>query len=758
MTGYLPQSSAASIYTKSVVPLISITTLTSGNKSFLAATPTAYDATNFVRSTTDLATRTLTGTNALVADLATRSINKDTAGYANVLYLGGHNQTAATYGVAGSKMMLETLLQLGISTLPPQNSETEVARNSTIVATVGNNVAVVQGTYELVTPAPTITTYAANGASSTFKFPAIKGHMRARTASTISTTASTFGSSGVLFDAATQIPDPTAGGCSAWFTASCRTVFTTLTTGAAPTIHYLTTLEVGTGTVGAAMGTNTAGTVDLDTGNQSSLIQRVLAGDDSLVTGLFKPALGGVDRSTVAVIGSSALVNATRPTMAYFGADDGMMHAVCASTGGACDVLGRELWAYIPRTELPLERYNSGRIDGSPRVFDAFVNNGAGARAWRTVLVFQTGTGDTTFNTRVPAVYALDVSDPTSPKVLWDFAMSDVGARGNFELGQGLTVAEGQVQTGTLPTFMVYAQTNNGGVLTPGNVVTAINVDTGAKAWQNGYQFTTSLRSGGATVPSTTGMPGGAVGVDKTQQGYITDLVYGTLYGDLWEVNPATGVSRYAPGTLPAAGNPLLRFSTDMHSIGATPAIYSLSGGGTMYAAFATGGYTDSYPNDTTWTTTATTQYAMGVNLSPTSPAPTINENAGTNGTTTSDIPIKFPLGAGQVGYAQVSVIDGQLYVTSDTADVNSATSGYGTSTTATGLVSSLSVASTTGLAGTTVVIQGGADSVVASGTTVYSGASSDQQQLAAAATGTGNAVETTAATKMTRRLWLRTQ
>ena len=59
--------------------------------------------------------------------------------------------------------------------------------------------------------------------------------------------------------------------------------------------------------------------------------------------------------------------------------------------------------------------------------------------------MFQTGTGDTTGMDRVPAVYALDVSNPASPTVLWEYSLADTAARGTFELGVGVTLAAGRV-------------------------------------------------------------------------------------------------------------------------------------------------------------------------------------------------------------------------------------------------------------------------------------------------------------------------
>src|SRR6185295_17872930 len=106
--------------------------------------------------------------------------------------------------------------------------------------------ALVQGTLEYVNPPQTPATYSAAGAA--FTFPALKGHMRARTASSITATASTYGSSGVIFDAAGGIPNTSNSyaGCTNWYTSTCRTVFTTVTGGFNPVLHYLKSSELGT--------------------------------------------------------------------------------------------------------------------------------------------------------------------------------------------------------------------------------------------------------------------------------------------------------------------------------------------------------------------------------------------------------------------------------------------------------------------------------------------------------------------------------
>jgi hypothetical protein len=293
---------------------------------------------------------------------------------------------------------------------------------------------------------------------------------------------------------------------------------------------------------------------------------------------------------------------------------------------------------------------------------------------------------------------------------------------------------------------VAYAQTNNAGTGGGGNVVTAINMETGTPLWQQGYVFTTSLRSGGTSVPPSTGIPGGAVAVDKTGQGFVTDVVFGTLYGDLWDVSPTTGAS------VDGANKPLFRFSTDHHSIGASPAIYSNAG--TQYAVITSGGYVDTYPNNTTWTASGNVNYALAVWLNTPVSDATISENK-----TGSDIAFKLSFGTGEASYAQATVIGNQVFITTDTANVNDATSSsaYGL-TGATGHVYEYNLTSKTSA---TTIIEGGASSVARSGNSVYAGASDATQALGGssnAITTTATSVDPMAAGKVTRKLWLRTK
>jgi type IV pilus assembly protein PilY1 len=617
-------------------------------------------------------------------------------------------------------------------------TSTEVSRASPVVATISSQTSLVQGTYE--SPTGLATTLSNSASITSWSFPWIKGHMRARVASTV--TSASFSSGTVQFDAATAGNIPTTiTSCSAPYTGSCRGIFT----------NTNSTSASGT-TFGSALGVT-----NLDYNNSatsSSIGAKIVSGltatdYSNIIKKIQQASLGGVDRSTVAVIQASTFAGSgTRPTVAYFGALDGMLHAVCASTGGAtasvssnaCPSLGKELWAFMPRVSLPLLANNVGRIDGSVRVTDVFGDftsgTGGGTKSWHTILTFQTGFGIGT----TPAIYALDITDPNSPSLLWEVTAPGTSP-GTVDVGTGLTMTAGPTLINGQTTNLMVAETNNGGsasATTAGIAATAIQAETGNRKWQFTYSYPTPPRGVSADMPmALIGIPGGAVGVDLNGYGYYTDFVMGDLYGNLWLLNASTGVSRHGTST------PLFSFSTNKMPIGAPPAVYS--DGTNQYAAFASGGYAD--PTSTAWTTTGQRiiavkmQYTTG-SLSELSSSSYVPVNQAFSGAAASD-----------KSYAQATIVGTQLYVTSDSSDVNLST--YGTSGTATGHLTTVDL---TGAAATTVLtmtpVANGAGSVVnnTGGTQVYGA-----YQLTSTNGSTGTSVDLTASAKVTRNLWLRT-
>ena len=115
----------------------------------------------------------------------------------------------------------------------------------------------------------------------------------------------------------------------------------------------------------------------------------------------------------------------TRGSTIYVGANDGMLHAFNAEDG-------RERWAFVPSAVMPNlykladQQYSSRHqyfVDGAPVVGDIQVEVTVGSTkqlAWKTIIVGGLNKGGKSY-------YALDITDPTSPKLLWEFTHANLG-------------------------------------------------------------------------------------------------------------------------------------------------------------------------------------------------------------------------------------------------------------------------------------------------------------------------------------------
>ncbi len=511
-------------------------------------------------------------------DLAVYRRHLDRADNGVAIYLGGGDLAGAD---SAQRMALDALLVLPAAAgRSPALHLAESARSARITATVAGGAMQVQGSAAVATSPTRVTTFQ-SGDPDTFLFPQTRGHLRAVRA----------GTSIAQFDAADGIP---AARCTGSFRGSCRTVFTAVAPpedglAARPPRVLLTTAtaEVLAPLFGGALGPADA----------RALVARVLAG-----------GLGGIDRSTPAIIEASPLIPAAadRPTMIYVGAMDGMLHAICAEAKGACPAAGRELWAFLPRTQLPFLRLNAARIDGSPKVSDVFADvDGAGHGEWRTVLTFQTGAGNASDPARAPAAFAIDITDPADPRVLWE--RTTRAARREVEQGVGLGVAMGHARVAGRPTGLTFLQTRNGGTGAAGFWLGAVDTASGALLWE-----VTHLYPDAAVPVPASGIPGGAVAVGTDSTGMATHVLVPSLRGALWEYAAATGVNPLGEGV------PLVEIGGEHHPVGASPGVYRHSGNGRLYAIAASGSYVD--PIAPSWAPAGTDQFLVSAAVD-TSPA-----------------------------------------------------------------------------------------------------------------------------------------
>ncbi|NOS98860.1 MAG: hypothetical protein HOP25_10370 [Methylotenera sp.] len=131
-----------------------------------------------------------------------------------------------------------------------------------------------------------------------------------------------------------------------------------------------------------------------------------------------QPAFIGKPTFSYTDSGYSAFVsgNAGRAPTVYMGTNDGMMHAFNASEAVADG--GTERWAYVPSMVIPKmfalasDSYASNHAyyaNGSPIISDIYDGG-----AWKTILVAGLNGGGRGY-------YALDITDPAAPKLLWEF-------------------------------------------------------------------------------------------------------------------------------------------------------------------------------------------------------------------------------------------------------------------------------------------------------------------------------------------------
>jgi type IV pilus assembly protein PilY1 len=117
-----------------------------------------------------------------------------------------------------------------------------------------------------------------------------------------------------------------------------------------------------------------------------------------------------------------AAAKANRTKVVYVAANDGMLHAFRVDT--AANGGGEELWAFVPTAVMPEmwrladSDYGSNHryfVDAAPVAADIFDGT-----QWRTILVGGLGAGGRSY-------YALDVTDPLNPAILWEFTDAHLG-------------------------------------------------------------------------------------------------------------------------------------------------------------------------------------------------------------------------------------------------------------------------------------------------------------------------------------------
>jgi type IV pilus assembly protein PilY1 len=261
-------------------------------------------------------------------------------------------------------------------------------------------------------------------------------------------------------------------------------------------------------------------------------------------------------------------------TVVYFGANDGMLHAVkdSSSSPSAVDD-GKELWAFIPPDQLHrLKDMVEGTghqyyVDSSPKVYIQDINGNGIIETD----VDSDGDGDVDENDRDRVIlvcgerkggtsyFALDVTHPTSPIFLWRINQSNDQAGLNLPVGAAPDVVVPELgETWSEPEFgMVKVWDDSqpesveeipvffmGAGYSPGNdrgkAILAVHVLTGEIV----KKF--SLIAGmGYGFPSSVAL------VDSNGNGFVDKLYVGDLGGQIWRFGKFTDASQIPEVPMP---------------------------------------------------------------------------------------------------------------------------------------------------------------------------------------------------------------
>ncbi|MDO8291306.1 MAG: PilC/PilY family type IV pilus protein [Gallionella sp.] len=237
----------------------------------------------------------------------------------------------------------------------------------------------------------------------------------------------------------------------------------------------------------------------------------------------------------------------------YMGANDGMLHAFAADTGV-------ERWAYVPSVVIPnmwiladrnYDIKHTNFVNGSPTMSDVCVANctDSATADWRTILVGGLNAGGRGF-------YALDITNPAAPALLWEFTPAKASPYGDanvgYSFGQPIITKMTRGTTATSDDTWVVLVTSGYNNTSPGDgkgYLYVLNALTGAKI----TAIPTNV--GDTTTPSGLAK---ISGWNSEPASNVASYVYGgDLLGNVWrfDINSAAAPLLFATLKDPS-GNP----------------------------------------------------------------------------------------------------------------------------------------------------------------------------------------------------------
>jgi type IV pilus assembly protein PilY1 len=225
--------------------------------------------------------------------------------------------------------------------------------------------------------------------------------------------------------------------------------------------------------------------------------------------------------------GYSAFVTAqsSRPGTVYIGTNDGMLHAFSALAEGSV-AGGTERWAYVPSMVIPnmwkladtnYANLHTNYVNGSPVISDvctAFCNGVGGTPVWKTILVGGLNQGGRGY-------YALDITNPTSPSLLWEFTTAQDSDMG-YSYGNPVITAKAD---GTWVVLLTSGYNN----INPGSgqgFLYVLKAGTGA--------IISKIGTGTGTTTTPSGLAKISAWNDAPSSNRATYVYGGDLQGNLW--------------------------------------------------------------------------------------------------------------------------------------------------------------------------------------------------------------------------------
>ena len=239
--------------------------------------------------------------------------------------------------------------------------------------------------------------------------------------------------------------------------------------------------------------------------------------------------LGDIYHSTPVVIGEPSFffgennyqtfynTYKSRELMIYVGTNEGMLH-------GFKNTDGSEKFAIIPKSLLGklknLSATHEFYVDSSPKAYDVYFTADS---KWKTVIVSGLRGGG-------PYYFAVDVTDPNGPKILWEWpnSVNDPVNTDPVVAHLGDTWGKpdiGRVKVGANKKFVAFV---TGGYSTSdnmGNSFHIIDIETGCAL--------KSFTVGGATNK----IPSGPTAYDSDKDGLVNYIYFGDIKGTLWKVD-----------------------------------------------------------------------------------------------------------------------------------------------------------------------------------------------------------------------------